>query len=91
MTHKFVDDTTLSEIVAKSATSRMQAFCNELVQQSEEAQMNVNGHKTKEMMIGPIAKEPPQLILLCSTMIDRVTAFKLLGVYVSCDRNSQVV
>ena len=85
MTHKFVDDTTLSEIVAKSATSRMQAFCDELVQQSEEARMNVNGRKTKEMMIGPIAKEPPQLLSLCGAMIDRVTAFKLLEVYVSCD------
>ena len=30
-------NTTLSEIVAKSATSRMQVFCDELVQQSEEA------------------------------------------------------
>jgi len=84
LTHKFVDDTMLSEIVAKSATSHMQAFCDEIVQQSEEARMNVNGRKT-EMMIGPIAKEPPQLLSLCGTMIDRVTAFKLLGVYVSCD------
>ena len=62
MTHKFVDDTTLSEVVAKTVTSHMQAFCDELVQQSEEARMNVNGRKTKEMMIGPIAKEPPQLL-----------------------------
>jgi len=81
MTHKFVDYTTLSEIVAKSATSCMQAFCDKLVQQSEEARMNVNGRKTKEMMIDPIAKEPPQILSLCGTMIDRVTAFKLLGVY----------
>jgi len=35
------------------------------------------------MMIGPIAKEPPQLLSLCGAMIDRVAAFKLLGVYVS--------
>ena len=49
--------------------------------------MNVNGRKTKEMMIGPFAKEPPQLLSLCGAMIDRLTAFKfkLLGVYVSCD------
>jgi len=85
MTHKFVDDTTLSEVVAKTVTSHMQAFCDELVQQSEEARMNVNGRKTKKMMIDPIAKEPSQLLSLCGAMIDRVTAFKLLGVYVSCD------
>ena len=55
----------------------MQAFCDELVQQSEEARMNVNGRKTKDMMIGSIAKEPRQLLSLCGAMIDRVTAFKL--------------
>jgi len=27
-----------------------------LVQQSEEARMNVNGRKTKEMMSGPVGK-----------------------------------
>ena len=37
LTHKFVDDTTLSEIVAKLATSHMQVYCDELLQQSEEA------------------------------------------------------
>jgi len=60
---------------------------DKFVQQSEEARMNVNvnGRKTKEMMIGPIAKEPAQLLSLCGAMIDRVSAFKLLRVYVSCD------
>ena len=85
MTHKFVDDTTLSEVLGKTATSCMQAFCDELVQQSEEARMNVNGRKTKEMMIGPISKDPPAYLLLCGASVDRVATFKLLGVYVSCD------
>jgi len=34
MTHKYVDDTTLSEIDAKSGTSNMQVYCDKLVQQS---------------------------------------------------------
>ena len=46
--------------------------------------MNVNGRKTKEMMIGPISKDPPA-ILLCGASVDRVATFKLLGVYVSCN------
>jgi len=33
MTHKYVDDTTLSEIIAKSGTSHMQIYC----EQSEQA------------------------------------------------------
>ena len=73
MTHKFVDDTTLSEIVAKSATSYMQECCNEHVEQSQEARMIVNGRKTKEMMIGPILKDPPPDLLLNDTVVDRVS------------------
>jgi len=37
MTHKYVEDTTLSEIIAKSTTSHIQIFCDEVVQQSEQA------------------------------------------------------
>ena len=83
MTHKFVDDTTLSEIVAKSDTSCVQVCCDEVVQQSEEVWMNVNGRKTKEMPIGLIAKDPPPHLLLCNATVDRVTVFKLLGIRVS--------
>ena len=84
--HKFVDDdTTLSEIIAKSATSYMQERCNELVEQSQEARMIVNGRKRKEMIIGPILKDPPPDLLLNDTVVDRVSSFKLLGVHVSND------
>ena len=59
MTHKYVDDTTLSEIVDKSCPSNMQAYCDELAQQSEQAEMNINSCKTKEMLIGSISKDLP--------------------------------
>ena len=85
MIHKFVDDTTLSEIIAKSGTSYMQERCNELVEHSQEARMIVNDRKTKEMIIGPILKDPPPDLLLNDAVVDRVSTFKLLGVYVSND------
>ena len=85
VTHKFIDDTTLSEIVTNSAASRMQDCCNELVQQSEEARMAINGHKSKEMVIGLIAKDPLPHLMLSNTVVDRVPTFKLLGVHVSSD------
>jgi len=85
MTHKLVDDTTLSEIVAKFDTSCMQECCNELVEQSQEVRMSVNGRKTKEMIIGPIMKDPLPDLLLNDTVVDRVSSFKLLGVHVSND------
>jgi len=69
MTHKFVDDTTLSEIVAKFTTICMQECCNELVEQSQEARMIVNGRKMKEMIIGPILKDPPPDLLLTTQLL----------------------
>ena len=47
--------------------------------------MIVNGRKTKEMIIGPILKDPPPYLLLNDTVVDRVSTFKLLGVHVSND------
>jgi len=89
MTHKYVDDTTLSEIVAKSATSHMQIYCDEVVQQSEQARININGRKTKEMLIGSISKDPPPHLMLCGATVDRVTTFKLFGVHVSSNLSGQ--
>jgi len=45
MMHNLVDDTTL--FITKSGRSDMNACCDELVQQSNEIKMNVNGCKTK--------------------------------------------
>ena len=83
MIHKYVDDTTLSEIVDKSRTSNMQVYCEELAQQSEQAEMNINSCKTKEMLIGSISKDLPPHLMLCGATVDRVTTFKLLGIRVS--------
>ena len=85
MTQKYVDDTTLSEIVDKSCTSNMQIYCDELAQQSGQAEMNINSCKTKEMLIGSISKDPPPHLMLCGATVDRVTTFKLLGIRVSSD------
>jgi len=39
MTHKYVDDTTLFEIIVKLATSHMHIYCDEVVQQSDQARL----------------------------------------------------
>ena len=72
-------------IVAKSDKSNMQVYCDELAQQSEQAQMNINSCKTKEMLIGSISKDPPPHLMLGGATVDRVTTFKLLGIRVSSD------
>jgi len=61
----------------------MQVYSDELAQQSEQAQMNINSRKTKEMLIGSISKDPPPHLMLCGATVDRVTTFKLLVIRVS--------
>ena len=85
LTHKFVDDTTMTEILDKSVVSRMQIFIDAHVQQATDAGMNVNGHKTKEMLFSSILKDPPLPVSLSGTPVERVTTFKLMGVHVAND------
>jgi len=65
----------------------MQLFVDELVQQDTQHNMNVNSKKTKEMLMGPMAKNPPQQLTLGGATVNRVDTFKLLGlgVHVSGD------
>jgi len=42
LTHKYVDDTTMTEVLGRSAVSSVQSFVDELVQQATEAGMIVN-------------------------------------------------
>jgi len=54
--------------------------------------MKINYTKTKEMILGPLAKCPPDLLSHSSTdeaSIERVICFKLLGIYLSDDLNWQ--
>ena len=47
LTHKYVYDTTMTEVLGRSAVSSMQSFVDELVQLATDAGMIVNGRKTK--------------------------------------------
>jgi hypothetical protein len=62
----------------------MQLFVD-VIEWSRQHAMIVNGRKTKEMLIGPIRKEPPPQLTLDGATIDLVKTFKLLGVRVSDD------
>jgi len=77
LTHKYTS--TMTEVLGMSAVSSMQSVVDELVQQAT-AGMIVNGRKTKEMLIGPVLKDPPPSVSLSGTPVDRVrvTVFKLL-------------
>jgi len=85
MMHKYIDDTTMTEVLGRLAASSIQSFIDKLVQQATEAGMIGNGRKTKELLIGPVLKNPPLSVSLIDTPVDHVTVFKLLGVHVESD------
>ena len=62
--HKFVDDTTLSELIARGVPSAMMDYVHDLLLWSEENKMKINTKKTKEMIIGTLNKNPPALLLM---------------------------
>jgi len=44
-THKYIDDNTLTELVPRQATSRMQLVVDDLAFQAIQCHMNINGKK----------------------------------------------
>ena len=67
----------------------VQTIVDDVVKQASQDAMNVNGKKTKEMLIGPINKNPPPPLTLEGTVVDRVRTFKLHGVHVADDHKWQ--
>jgi len=81
--HKFVDDVTMTEVLEKGKTSNMQQTLDQVQHWSSSNLMNINCKKTKEMLLGTINKNPPPILHLNDKSIDRVEAFKLLGLMVT--------
>jgi Domain of unknown function (DUF1891) len=79
--HKFVDDSTLSEIIGKDEVSQMDLFFGDVLDWSALNLMNINVTKTKEMIIGSNGNLPPQLTCR-NEVIERVVYYKLLGVLI---------
>jgi len=89
-----VDDTTLTELLPRgSQQTYMHSFLPQLQTWATPNKMNINFTKTKETILGPLAKSPPQLLSDCSTnnpvSVERVQLFKLLGITLSQDMNCQ--
>ena len=83
LAHTFLDDTTMSEIIAKDTASEMQRTVDALVEWSEVNHMNVNSKKTKEMVLGPLSKESTTPLLMTGNPVQQVTQYKLLGVIIN--------
>ena len=74
-----IDDTTVTQLVPRQETSRMQCVFDDLVPQASRCHMNINVKKTKEILIGQPKRNSPPLLTLDGTEVERVAVFKLLG------------
>jgi hypothetical protein len=84
-TFKFVDDVTITEIISQAGPSQMQAAADYVAEWSCFNLLNINTRKTKEMLLGSILRYPPPQVSIDDGIIERATAFKLLGVTITND------
>ncbi|XP_068708265.1 uncharacterized protein [Montipora foliosa] len=78
---EYVDDTTISEIVAKGNESKSQLITNQVIQWSIDNRVQLNNDKCKELQIS-FAKKSPEFnaILINGEELEIVQSAKLLGV-----------
>jgi len=89
--HKFIDDTTFTEILpSPSNSSRMDQFAEELEQWLADNCMLVNYSKTKEIILGNANHSKLPELSIGGHIIQRVNSFKLLGVIISDDLRWEV-
>ena len=83
-THKYIDDSTLSEKISLPSDSKLQEAATALEEWSTENKMRLNARKTKEMVIHfrktPLVLPP---ITINNAALQRVPHFKILGVWLS--------
>ena len=75
--HKFVDDTTLSEIIPKGETnSNMSSLVEDILHWSQCNLMNINWSKTKELVLGSdLAKNFCRELCVDHNIVERVSVF----------------
>ena len=76
---KYVDDTTLSEVVVKGGESHVQAIANRVIEWSHENRVQLNADKCKELRIS-FAKEQRVFdpVIIEGKEVELVTSTKLL-------------
>jgi len=84
--HKYVDDTTIIEILGDHKTpSVIYESVQYLVSWSRTNKMLINHTKTKETILGNAKSDQIPALLIVRKEIERVTKLKLLGVHISDD------
>ena len=83
---KYVDDTTVSEVVVKGGESHAQAIANRVIEWSRENRVQLNADKCKELRIS-FAKEQTVFdpVIIDGKEVELVTITKLLGLTIASE------
>ena len=83
---KFVDDTTVSEVVPKGNTSKAQSIVNQVIEWSHVNRVQLNPDKCKELRIS-FARNPVELdaVVIDRKEVEVVSNAKLLGLTISAN------
>ena len=85
---KYVDDVTIASVSSEGTDNGLQLASEQLADWCKNNGMRLNKHKTKEMLLHFGKKcDLRSITPVCieGTSIERVSTFKLLGVYINCD------
>ena len=83
---KFVDDTTVSEVVPKGTTNEAQSIVNQVIELSHVNKVELNTDKYKELRIS-FARNPVELdaVVIDRKEVEEVSTAKLLGLTISAN------
>jgi len=80
--YKFVDDTTLSELIPSTrSASNMPSYFTSVLSWTANDDMQINTSKTKEMIIGSLDSINSSPLSTSLGTVERVATFKLLGIH----------
>ena len=79
---KFVDDTTVSEVVPKGDTSKAQSIVNQVIEWSHVNRLQLNPDKCKELLRNPVELDA---VVIDRKEVEVVSNAKLLGLTISAN------
>ena len=84
---KFVDETTVSDVVAKGNTSKGQSIVNQVIEWSHVNRLQFNPDKCKELRKFSFARSPVELdtVIIDRREVEVASTTKLLGLTISAN------
>ena len=84
---KYVDDTTIFEVVPRCSPSYLQSIVNDIVEFASSRGMRLNPKKCRLLQVNFLEYQcsAPSALYIGDTIVEQVESYKLLGVHISAD------